>query len=45
MRLNILKPKKDIQTDKAFLDYIQIPGTDVELRLVNYYNEAKQNLP
>jgi hypothetical protein len=30
---------------KAFLDYIQIPGNDIEERLVDFYNEAKQNLP
>lgn len=30
---------------KTFLDYIQIPGTGIEERLVNFYNEAKQNLP
>jgi hypothetical protein len=30
---------------KAFLDYIQISGTDIEERLVNFYNQAKQNLP
>ena len=30
---------------KTFLDYIQIPGTDIEERIVNFYNQAKQNLP
>ena len=30
---------------KAFLDYIQIPGNDIEERLVDFYNQAKQNLP
>jgi hypothetical protein len=30
---------------KTFLDYIQIPGNDIEERLVNFYNQAKQNLP
>ncbi len=30
---------------KAFLDYIQIPGKNIEERLVNFYNKAKQNLP
>jgi hypothetical protein len=30
---------------KAFLDYIRISGTDIEERLVNFYNQAKQNLP
>jgi hypothetical protein len=30
---------------KAFLDYIQIPGTNIEERLVNFYNQANQNLP
>jgi hypothetical protein len=30
---------------KTFLDYIQIPGTDIEERLINFYNQAKQNLP
>ncbi len=28
---------------KAFLDYIQNPGTNIEERLLNFYNEAKQN--
>jgi len=30
---------------KAFLDFIQNPGTNIEQRLVNFYNPAKQNLP
>jgi hypothetical protein len=30
---------------KTFLDYIQIPRTDIEVRLINFYNQAKQNLP
>jgi hypothetical protein len=30
---------------KAFLDYIQIPGTNIEERLVNFYNQANQNPP
>ncbi|HEY6536981.1 MAG TPA: hypothetical protein VIY08_14485 [Candidatus Nitrosocosmicus sp.] len=28
---------------KTFLDYIQIPGKDIEERLVNLYNKAKEN--
>ncbi|MDQ6724110.1 MAG: hypothetical protein M3Z01_07590 [Thermoproteota archaeon] len=28
---------------KAFLDYIEMPGSDIEERLINFYNESKQN--
>jgi hypothetical protein len=28
---------------KAFLDYVQIPGINIEERLNNLYNQAKQN--
>jgi hypothetical protein len=30
---------------KAFLDYIKIPRLEIEERLVNFYNQANQNLP
>ena len=30
---------------KTVLDYIQIPGIDIEERLVNFYNQASKNLP
>ena len=28
---------------KAFLDYIEVPGTKIEERLNNFYKEAKQS--
>ena len=28
---------------RTFLDYLQIPGNDIEERLLNFYNQAKQN--
>ncbi len=44
--LNSLKPKKRYPDRfKAFIDYIQIFGTDIEEKLVNFYNPANQNLP
>ena len=46
MRLNLPKQKKGYPDRfKTFLDFIQIPGTEIEERLVNFYTEAKQNLP
>jgi hypothetical protein len=28
---------------KTFLDYLQIPGSNIEERLLNFHNQAKQN--
>jgi len=37
------KPRKDILIDSTFLDYIQVSGRNIEERLMNLYNQSKQN--
>ena len=37
------KPRKDILIDSTFLDYIQVSGRNIEERLLNFYNQSKQN--
>ncbi len=29
---------------KAFLDYVEIPGEEIEERLINFHNRAKQDI-